>query len=653
VANACPTAGRSCLLGAVTICAEDADGCLVATTEACGNGEFCDAGECTGCDDLDNACDEAGAACDGETLVACEENADGCLVETSTDCSDDGYCDEDAQTPECVACEDVDDACDDEGVSCDGTDLVTCAENDDGCLVAEAVDCTDDEDNNFCDDEPTTPVCAYEPCRTDEGELKEGICVDTETICADDFLIECVDDGEGCFVVERTDCTMDGDNNVCDDEPATPVCAFDPCIGVTDCLVAGDTCVGNAVVTCGLNEDGCLVLSTPDACEPGFTCDPETTECVECTDDPQCAEAENGDVSCVENVLSTCADPDGDTCLNLIEEDCGDDFACDAESEQGCVFDGEETCVEDVVETIRASGPYGEGEDAYTTTGETSNWGPFAACPLAFDPMVTGPDLLFAVDVPAESVIVISLAAATGFTSTPWLFITTDCLAASEATCRAGAVGTVEYTNTTNVIERVYLVVDASNTDNVGSFGLTVETRALVCGDGERDGAEACDDGNIFDEDGCSPECELEDGYECTEAEPSVCTSRPDQDEPSCGNVMCEAFPDGTAATILHCCTTDATCGVAYDPAYGATCIERADEEPVDNEACPQEAAGIGLFFGFPPLDGCCRAVDGQCGLTAGVGLGCVLRSDAWAAMQDGAARFFYDGPFMPVSCDD
>lgn len=33
----------------------------------------------------------------------------------------------------------------------------------------------------------------------------------------------------------------------------------------------------------------------------------------------------------------------------------------------------------------------------------------------------------------------------------------------------------------------------------------------------------SCDDGNVFDGDGCSGRCEVEDGWECTRGSPSVC----------------------------------------------------------------------------------------------------------------------------------
>ena len=120
-----------------------------------------------------------------------------------------------------------------------------------------------------------------------------------------------------------------------------------------------------------------------------------------------------------------------------------------------------------------------------------------------------------------------------------------------------------------------------------------------------------------------------------------------------CGNVACPDFPEDFDG-VEHCCTADARCGVAYDPAYGASCIAREPEAPIDSD-CDDEGAGIGFLFGFPTLDGCCIPNDegggGVCGLTAGVGAGCVTRENTWIAMRDGAARFFYSGPFEAQTC--
>lgn len=50
----------------------------------------------------------------------------------------------------------------------------------------------------------------------------------------------------------------------------------------------------------------------------------------------------------------------------------------------------------------------------------------------------------------------------------------------------------------------------------VAALALAVPSISFaVCGDGARDVGEACDDGNLIDDDGCSSSCTIEDGFRC------------------------------------------------------------------------------------------------------------------------------------------
>lgn len=51
-----------------------------------------------------------------------------------------------------------------------------------------------------------------------------------------------------------------------------------------------------------------------------------------------------------------------------------------------------------------------------------------------------------------------------------------------------------------------------------------------VCGDGIVTTGEACDDGNLVADDGCSPLCAVESGWTCDQT-PSVCS-------PLCGDTL-------------------------------------------------------------------------------------------------------------------
>jgi cysteine-rich repeat protein len=58
--------------------------------------------------------------------------------------------------------------------------------------------------------------------------------------------------------------------------------------------------------------------------------------------------------------------------------------------------------------------------------------------------------------------------------------------------------------------QTVFIVVDGTGNASAGGYSLSVASRAVVCGDGHRDGSEGCDDGNSRSLDGCSAACALE-----------------------------------------------------------------------------------------------------------------------------------------------
>jgi cysteine-rich repeat protein len=81
---------------------------------------------------------------------------------------------------------------------------------------------------------------------------------------------------------------------------------------------------------------------------------------------------------------------------------------------------------------------------------------------------------------------------------------------------------------------------------------------APVCGDGVRVGIESCDDGGTTPDDGCSADCAVEEGFQCY-GEPSVCSS--------CGDGQItglEDCEDGNLDADDGCnavCRLEATCG--------------------------------------------------------------------------------------------
>ena len=636
----------------------DAAGSDGVATGTAGNGGA--GGEGSSCSNVANACNEEGATCMGSTLVTCAKNQAGCLVTTRTNCARtmNGSCDGSASPPACKAdpCFGVANSCNNEGTTCDDTTLVTCAKNADGCLVATRTSCTGTAGQNICSGTPA--ACGFDPCRDAQGKLKANVCASPDDSCAGDLWVHCVPDDNGCMIATRTDCTKQANKNKCDGSLHPPACAFDPCKGVTDCLNAGKTCDGVNLVECAANGDGCLVKSTTD-CTQNHTLDHTckdnagTIACTTCSDAETCAGKSEGDASCDGNVFQRCTDNDGDTCLNAVREDCGENFTCDADPSKRCVYTGPSTCSSMIAGVLREPMSYGP----FATTDAGNDYSMYTCPGIFFGLQAASPDLLFAVDVAPKSVVTLSLTSPSGFAmgSAPMLVQlsrcadeTMDMMRTAESSCVTVSNTALTYTNETATDARIYVVVDANranNADNVGMFGLTIDSRRFTCGDGKRDGSEACDDGNIASGDGCTPTCTREMGFACTSSSPSVCTQRPTNGV--CANVTCPALPSDVPANTQVCCTADQRCGVAYTLVFGAGCIER-DEPGKPDAACPDQNSIFSPLF--PPLTGCCRP-DNKCGLNAATGGGCTERSAAWAAMVDGFGDFFFTGPFASMSC--
>ena len=241
-----------------------------------------------------------------------------------------------------------------------------------------------------------------------------------------------------------------------------------------------------------------------------------------------------GDSVCDSNTLSTCHDSDGDTCLNKVTTACGSKYTCDADNDK-CGFTGAEQCDTTITAVLAVDAT----SDTFDTGAGTpaSHYDTWSACPMLQGNTFTAaaPDLLFAIDVPPKTVVDVSLVGVTGFagtnTSGAWVEVLTTCGGSgntqAEASCKAIARAP-SYANETNNPVRIYVVVDADGDNTTtGTFKVKVASHKFACGDGVRDGSEACDDANVHSGDGCTATCTAESGFLCTKANPSVCTRRP------------------------------------------------------------------------------------------------------------------------------
>ena len=150
----CATEGASCSGASLVRCARDGFGCLVESTTDCTSTMFgfCDEGAtpvqcstaavdpCMGMTE----CTPEGRACDSDTLRVCAQNAFGCLVETATDCTTtDEVCGDSGGMAVCGDLCSFRATCP-AATYCDGSELVTCTADADGCLIeSDRSACTD------------------------------------------------------------------------------------------------------------------------------------------------------------------------------------------------------------------------------------------------------------------------------------------------------------------------------------------------------------------------------------------------------------------------------------------------------------------------------------------------------------------------------
>jgi len=93
-----------------------------------------------------------------------------------------------------------------------------------------------------------------------------------------------------------------------------------------------------------------------------------------------------------------------------------------------------------------------------------------------------------------------------------------------------------------------------------------------TCGDGLLEATEECDDGNRINGDGCSSTCEVEDGYTCTNASPSVCF----QDKHSSGRqqdfkgtAFAEASASGSGTVYTNTAVEDGSSSSSHKKGSG------------------------------------------------------------------------------------
>ena len=323
-----------CDPGGVATCGDpDGDGCHDwSATVPCESGQVCIDGACAeSCPG--QACSTAGArkcSQDGTGVLTCgDSDGDGCLDwGAPTACDGDLVC---AQGFCQVSCADE---CTTAGArKCDGGDVVTCQDHDaDGCLEwggAQACGplvCS----GGFCVSE-CTDECTVVGAKKCDGN---GV-----TACGDANGDGCLEWGTVLACDPGTTCSGGFCATTCKDECDT--------VGAKKCELNGVEACGN------FDADGCLEWGSPTPCEAGLVC--SNGACAtECKDG--CAAA--GTKQCQGGGVATCADHNGDGCLDwgtvsycagdqvcsggFCTSTCADD--CTVKGAKKCKGDGVLTC---------------------------------------------------------------------------------------------------------------------------------------------------------------------------------------------------------------------------------------------------------------------------------------------------------------------
>ncbi len=148
-----------------------------------------------------------------------------------------------------------------------------------------------------------------------------AVCPNAGSRCVGDDLVVCSENEDGCLTADVTFCVVEG--TVCTATDTGAACTVkDVCAGLPGCVSESTTCEGSTAIVCALNGDGCLVESKQD-------CEASSAVCIEgtCVTDI-CSSAgtpcEKEGTSCEGAVLMDCAS-NIDGCLVLsVKEDCGE-----------------------------------------------------------------------------------------------------------------------------------------------------------------------------------------------------------------------------------------------------------------------------------------------------------------------------------------
>ena len=428
--------------------------------------------------------EEGPVSCTPDGWTECARDEFGCLVVFQISCANGESCE--PATLECVPS----DPCAGEAECelgerwCNGDQVVECGQDARGCLLestepcADGFTCVEGDRGAICVDEPCGGV---EPCGSDVS-----YCDETGT------LVSCESNPFGCFGEVRTECLVPGS---CIETDLGATCeVIDPC-GPPMCD-PGTFCDGDVLVECTFDALGCLQRTAVECGERGAYCDEELALCVfdPCGDVPPPCEEEGRRCIAPDRMVECSRSAEG--CFELIDISCEGESTCvttdagafciepcdsSCDTPSFCVGNDLVVCAPDATGCLTPDTRESCG-DLTCVEGDAS-----AACidePLCSGLPSCDPDD-FAERCDRDELI--------------------EC-----RRLRAGCFAEVPVNCT--AIGEICGVADDG----------TIDCLEVPCGNGELDGGEECDDGNLFNGDGCDFECSVEPDFFCA-GEPSEC----------------------------------------------------------------------------------------------------------------------------------
>lgn len=290
-----------------------------------------------------------------------------------------------------------------------------------------------------------------------------------------------------------------------------------------------------------------------------------------CGDNVQASaeQCDDGNTVSGDGCSATCRDEFGGMCGNMAVdtgETCDDGNTTDGDGCSSTCQDeggtGAGTCAAPYTLTLTASGTDFEG----TATGDTSGSTDQVTTAVCDEiDSGAGKDHVWEITIGQTSDLYILIDENVTMFDSVIRVMSSPCDASSEVPEFTGADGCAdgegasEFLGYTDIpAGTYYILVDGFEAADGGMYKLDVLVTAPKCMDGTLDPLEFCDDGNTTNGDGCSG-CEVDDGYTCDFASPSVCTMDTASETPAPGDLVINEFMAADGPTEDTNCDSSTT----------------------------------------------------------------------------------------------